>query len=129
MTRHKTGINKMSTSWTTIKNDVIHHGNVLTLPMTNLRDTHGASKLGATIIEEISRKLNEVGLGHIPEILPSTHTDRVRLYLKDSPIGKLMGEVVNPSPENDTLLKERVSHAPNHHADIIRQIHELVKEN
>jgi len=58
-------------SWDEIKQIVEKNGNVATLTMEQLRDAHGASKLGVNVRAEISSTLAGMGLGHVPQELPT----------------------------------------------------------
>lgn len=65
-------------SWDEIKHAVEKNGNLLTLTMQTLRDANGAQKLGSYIRDSISSTLAGMGLGHVPQELPSNQHENVR---------------------------------------------------
>lgn len=114
--------------WNAIKERVEKGGNVATFNMLELRDAHGAGKLGVKVRAEISDLLAGIGLGHIPAELPNYQHEQVRLYKKGTPVGQLIDCVLVPGEQNDKLLAEKFSSAGPDHADMIRRIREIVSE-
>ena len=114
--------------WNGIKGLVETNGDVVTVTMEDLRDAHGSGKLGVHVRAEISRALAGMGLGHVPQELPSYQHEQVRLYKNGTPIGDLIATVLNPGQQNDERLsKQFVSGGPDY-AGIVQKIRELVNE-
>lgn len=65
-------------------------GGVLTIGMAALRNLQGAGKLGSRVIEEIEAELEKRGLRHLPEQLPTSQDDSVRVFVSGGQIGKLI---------------------------------------
>ena len=114
--------------WASIKQEVENNGNVLTVDMETLRNAHGAAKLGVHVRTEISNQLAGIGLGHVPQELPTYQHDLVRLYKKGTPIGELIEMVLHPGAQYDTKLREQFSGKTVDYANIIAKIRELVSE-
>jgi hypothetical protein len=116
------------TSWNEIKNAVEKNGNVLTVTMEKLRDAHGAAKLGVHVRREISSALAGMGLGHVPQELPSYQHELVRLYKNGTPVGELIATVLTPGQQNDSKLIEQFGGGGVDYAGIVQKIRELVGE-
>lgn len=116
------------TSWNEIKEKVEANDNILTVTMTDLRDAAGKDKLGVHVRAEISKTLAGMGLGHIPQELPSYQHELVRLYKRGTPIGELIEMVMSPSEQNDRKLKEQIAEISVDYANIIERIRDLVSE-
>jgi hypothetical protein len=114
--------------WNSIKQDVENKGNMFTVTMETLRNVAGAGKLGIYVRQDISKTLAGMGLGHIPDPLPSYQHEQVRLYNRGTPIGDLIETVLAPGQQNDTKLSQQFGGTPVDHAAIIAQIRELVAE-
>lgn len=117
----------MST-WDEIKSNVEANDNVSTMIMSELRDATGKDKLGVHVRKEISKTLAGMGLGHIPQELPSYQHEAVRLYKRGTPVGDLIEMVMTPGESNDQKLKEQFEERTVDYARIIEQIRELVSE-
>ena len=115
-------------SWDDIKNKVEAHDNILTTIMSDLKDAIGKEKLGTHVRNEISKTLAGMGLGHIPQVLPSYQHESVRLYKRGTAVGDLIEMVLTPSELNDRKLKEQLSKDGVKYITIIEQIRELVAE-
>ena len=100
--------------------------NTFTATMGDLRDIHGAGKLGQHVASAISKKLAQMGVGHIPAGLPLAQNDQVRLFLHGTPIGTLISMVLTPGEANDSRLLEYVEENGTSHAEIINQIRDLI---
>ena len=114
--------------WNSIKQDVENNGNVLTVTMEALRNVIGAGKLGIYVRQDISKQLAGMGLGHIPDPLPTYQHEQVRLYKRGTPIGDFIETVLTPGPQNDTKLSQQFGAQAVDYAAIIAQIRELVAE-
>ena len=98
---------------------------VLTLTMRNLRDAHGAKKLGVHVRAGIRSDLVRQGLGHYPLDLPENQHEAVRVYLSGSPIADRINAVLNLSEETDVQLRQWVAGDAE---ETLQQIRELVCE-
>ena len=113
-------------SWDEIKQRVEENGNVVTLTMEELREAHGAARLGVNVRAEISSTLAGMGLGHIPEELPTYQNGLVRVYKNGTPIGELIRIVLTPGEQNDSKLTTQFGTGGVDHAAIVQKIRELV---
>ena len=93
--------------WNAIKDAVEKNGNVQTVTMEQLRDAHGAAKLGVHVRDAISSTLAGLGLGHVPEVLPTYQHELVRLYKRGTPVGDMITSVLTPGGQNDAKLTEQ----------------------
>lgn len=82
------------------------NGGVLTIRMEQLRDVHGAGKLGVHIRAGISDNLRQHGLGHHPPDLPNYQWDEVRIYKQGTAVGRLIEAVLSVSANNDEVIRE-----------------------
>ena len=114
--------------WNSIKQDVEKNGNVLTVTMEMLREAMGVGKLGIHVRADISKNLAGMGLGHVPQELPSYHHEQVRLYKRGTPIGELIETILTPGQQNDAKLAQQFSSEGVDQAAIIAKIRELVGE-
>ncbi|GIX04581.1 MAG: hypothetical protein KatS3mg114_0450 [Planctomycetaceae bacterium] len=112
--------------WNAIKSDVEKNGNVLKITMEQLREAHGSGKLGVHVRDAISSILAGMGLGHIPEVLPTYQHELVRLYKKGTPVGDLITTVLTPGAQNEAKLVEQFAGGVIDYAAIVQQIRELV---
>jgi hypothetical protein len=115
-------------SWDEIKQIVEKNGNVVTLTMEQLRDAHGASKLGVNVRAEISSTLAGMGLGHVPEELPFYQNEQVRVYKNGTPVGDLIATVLMPGQQNDSKLINQFAQTGADYAAIVQKIKELVAD-
>lgn len=69
-----------SESFNAIRQRVDSHGGVLTLKMRELREAHGAKSLGPHVVAEIQVLLENQGIGHSPQELPTNGGNNVRLH-------------------------------------------------
>ncbi len=115
-------------SWSEIKEKVEANDNVLTVPMTDLKDAVGKDKLGVHVRSEISKTLAGMGLGHIPQELPKNQNEYARLYKRGTAAGELIETVLSPGESNDRKLREQFADNGVNYAEIIEQIRDLVAE-
>ena len=113
-------------SWDEIKHKVEQNGNVVTFTMEELKNAHGASRLGVNVREEISKTLAGMGLGHVPEQLPTYQNELVRLYKKGTPAGDLITTVLTPGEQSDTKLVQQFSSTGTDYAAIVQKIKEII---
>jgi hypothetical protein len=114
--------------WNEIKLAVEKAGNVLTVSMEDLRNVHGAAKLGINVRTEISSTLAGMGLGHVPTDLPPWQHESVRLYKRGTPVGDFIQTVLTPGTQNDSSLVAKFAGDETNYLGIIEQIRELVAE-
>ena len=99
------------------------NGDLLTLEMATLRDVYGAGKLGVHVVAGISEKLDELGLGHYPAELPQQQWERVRVYSRRKPVGKLIRAALTLDDRSDKALREI---AGDDAAETLKKVKELV---
>lgn len=114
--------------WNAIKDAVEKNGDVKTVTMEELRNAHGAAKLGVHVRDTISSTLAGMGLGHIPEVLPTYQHELVRLYKRGTPVGDLISIVLTPGEQNDGRLVEQFTGGGVDYSAIVQKIRELVEE-
>ena len=96
--------------------------------MEQLREAHGAGRLGVHVRGEISRQLAGLGVGHVPQELPNFQHELVRLYKRGTPIGQLVEVVLTPGEQHDRTLAERFSIQGPDYAAIVEKIRDLVAD-
>lgn len=84
---------------------------LVVVSLEELRDVLGYKKLGKHVLAEIARELSGKGLGYFPrgaidENLEPRKTSTVRVFAKDSKVGRAISAVLEPSDTNDTFLIE-----------------------
>lgn len=102
----------MEEKFVEIKETLKKNGGVYTFRMEDLREAIGAGRLGVYVIDSITEKLKDEGLGHYPINLKDSNNqnDPVRLYLLGSQIAKLVDSVININiSSSDRYLREQVS--------------------
>lgn len=102
--------------------NVDSNGGLHRATMEELRDAHGASKLGVHVRSAIRSELASRGLGVLPNELPSYQHEEVRVFRLGSPIADIVNAVVTPSASGDMLLRE----VGGHEAEVLNKIRELV---
>jgi hypothetical protein len=115
-------------NWEEIKQEVETNGNLRTFTMETLREAHGSGKLGVHVRREISKSLAGMGLGHIPQELPNSQREQVRLYKRGTAVGELIETVLTPGESNDRKLVEKLAETDNDYVSIVEQIRDLVSE-
>lgn len=114
--------------WNELKENLEKNGHVLTVSMEQLRDAIGANKLGIHVRAEISRTLAGMGLGHVPQELPTYQHESVRLYKRGTPVGEFIEIVLAPGPQHDAALIQKFGAGGPDYAIVIQKIRELVSE-
>jgi len=109
-----------------IKAEVVRAGGLRTYPMRDVRDAAGIVKLGGVNVKQISEDLADLGLAHFPNPLPTNQDGRARLYVKGTPVGKVIDAAVNLSDKNDTYLRNVADNSGSE--EIIKRIRALVCE-
>jgi hypothetical protein len=77
------------------------NGGIVTLPMWEVREAHGAGRLGVNVCRAISAELDQLGLGYFPATLPANQTSYIRLWKKTSQVGKLMQAALGRKHRSD----------------------------
>ena len=99
--------------------------NTFTTTMGSLGDIHGAGKLGQHVATAISKKLAQMGVGHIPISLPLAQNDQVRLFLHGTAVGTMISTVLTPGEVNDSKLLAYAEEQGNA-AELLDQIRDLL---
>lgn len=117
-------------SWDRIKAAVEKNDGVLTVTMEKLRKVHGAKKLGKQVCSQISKGLSGMGLCHIPDVIPSSQEELVRLYKRGTTIGDFIATALAPGKVNDKKLVARFGDedVDVDYGAMIESIRELVAE-
>lgn len=79
---------------------------VMSVNMVDLRNAIGAGRLGIHVRREISEDLQELRIGHVPEELPDSQWDVIRLYDVDSEAGKLIQAVLTVGEKGDRRIRQ-----------------------
>src|SRR5580693_6995021 len=87
--------------------EVKENGDVLTVPMRRLKDLYGGFRLKSLIRQSIKDGLLYRQLGFVggPE-LPSSENDTVRLYIKGTPVARIIEAVELEGARGDERLRE-----------------------
>ncbi|GAA4283040.1 hypothetical protein GCM10022261_05710 [Brevibacterium daeguense] len=94
-----------------LRQQVQESGGVLTVEAWVLREAQGAGRLTRGINEAICDSLAANGMGaipHTPDLMPTNQEGLVRLYTKDSPVGKVLEAANIPGEDNDHFILESV---------------------
>jgi hypothetical protein len=83
--------------------------NLITLRMKELRDIHGAERLGVHVCSAISGELARFGLAHYPKILPDHQDSQVRIFKKRSPVGSLIAAALKITSNHDSMIRKAAS--------------------
>lgn len=99
--------------------------------LLRLREVFGYKRLGNRVLWDIAQELTNHGLGYFPkEILDANDQPRqweeLRIFRKQSPVGKLIGAVLEPSYENDVFLKEASAADDTNAAAVLDQIRTIL---
>lgn len=113
-----------------LKELVVKNGDVLTVTMGNLRDAHGAAKIGKFVIAGIQDSLAKLGLKTFPKELPMFQYECVRVYSDGTAVSKLFSAMLEVSNwdyldanhEADQLIRETVNNEAQEALIQIRQI-------
>lgn len=108
-----------------VERAVAANGGVKTFEMWELRDVHGADRLGKHVVSAISANLADAGLMHYPEDLPLSQLEKVRLFKRSSPVGRLMAAMNTLDRDSDNTLREL---AGSEAQSTLQKIRELVCE-
>lgn len=96
--------------------DVAEAG-IVTTTLGDLRQRiANVDRLGKHVLALIRQRLDANGIGYFPKDVLTAESPRqhheVRLYVRDSEIGRVVEAVLNPSLTGDCILKEKALSAP-----------------
>jgi hypothetical protein len=100
-------------------------GGLATFEMWELREAHGAGRLGVHVRANISRALRGTGLAHYPDPLPDRQSALVRIYRQGSRAAALIDAVLDPTQESDEAIREAIGGEAQ---TVLEQVRELVCE-
>lgn len=106
-----------------VRDDVIANSDVLTMTEADLRDAHGAGRLGVHVRSNITKGLDGLGLSHYPLVLSGEQLNPVRVYRRGTPAADLIGAVINASAGGDAEIREKVAGEA---TEILGRVRELV---
>ncbi len=89
-----------------IYNRVKDADGVLTVPMKELKELHGAQRLKELVRESIVTHLNYRQIGFTGGELPNSENESVRLYLKGTPVARIIEAVELKGARGDQQLRE-----------------------
>jgi len=76
-----------------IHQDIKKNGDVLTVPMKRLKTLHGAERLKSLVRQSIQDHLSYRQIGFVGQELPASENESVRLYLKGTPVARIIETV------------------------------------
>jgi len=98
-------------------------GGVITLPMWIIRNAYGAERLGVNVIANIGEELDGLGIGHLPKKLPADQLAYARVYLKKSPVGRVIKAALELNPDQDPALRKLTNEKAD---EVLKKVRELV---
>jgi hypothetical protein len=78
---------------------------LMTLFMWQVRDAHGAGRLGVNVCTEIASEFEELGIRHNPSKIPSEQGTMIRLWRAKSAVDKLIRAARKVGYEYDEELR------------------------
>lgn len=109
-----------------LKAEIIGSGGFVLRSMGQLRDVHGAGKLGAVVVENIAEKLIAVGLSHFPEDLPTTQAESVFVYQIGMPPARLFDALKAMDDESSAVINSFINPGESKDTETVKKIRELV---
>lgn len=109
----------------------VEEDQITVIELQVLKDIFSFRRLGNRVLTEIASKLTSKGISYFPretlENNPSPrHWEEIRLYKKDSEVGKIIESVLNPTLESDTYLIETASSKEGQAAAILDDIRKIL---
>lgn len=89
-----------------IHQDIKQNGDVLTVPMKRLKTLHGAERLKSLVRQSIQNHLSYRQIGFVGDELPASENESVRLYLKGTPVARIIEAVQLKGASGDRQLRE-----------------------
>ncbi|MCD2129560.1 hypothetical protein, partial [Rhodococcus ruber] len=104
---------------------------LVVVSLQDLREMLEYKKLGPRVLAEVSTTLSGVGLGYYPRSVIDDNPqprqwEEVRIYAKNSAVGKVVEAVLEPGTANDTFLLEVANADDARAAEILDQIRTLI---
>jgi hypothetical protein len=96
---------------------------VVTVPMWTIRDAYGAERLGVNVVAHISEELEGRGIGHLPAQLPQNQWAMARVFLKNTPVGRVLKAAGDLDPAQDSTLRKLTNEKAD---DLLKRVRELV---
>lgn len=109
--------------WQEFRAELKAREGVMSVEMEVLRQLEGYLRMGTVIGEQLSKKLQGLGIGHSGPELPRYSSDLVRLFILGSPAAELMGAVQNPGEQQDEVIRRAVA---SDSQEVLRKIKGLV---
>jgi hypothetical protein len=81
------------TSWDDLRKAVEDNGGVLRIYMLDLKELQNSRRLGINVRTDISRRLAGLGLGHLPDELPSYQENELVLFQLGTPAADVVEAV------------------------------------
>lgn len=106
-----------------LENTVDQDGGIKSFSMKKLRDVHGAGKLGVHVVLGISNELDSRGLSHYPTELPTDQWEMVKIYRKNSTVGKFMTAALSVDETSNKIIRQLCASEAD---KILQRIRELV---
>ncbi|MFD8478223.1 hypothetical protein [Kitasatospora sp. NPDC059673] len=93
--------------WDTLRHVVTANGGVSRVAMWLLRDLEEKGRLGVHVRSAISRRLDGLGLAHLPAELPSDQYDIITVYRRGTPAATVIDAIYHNgnSVEAETALR------------------------
>lgn len=100
--------------------------------LQELRESIGYRKLGPLVLNSVAEKLVGQGIGYFPEwVIDANDMPRgrqeVRVFLKDSQLGRIVQSVLEPTDTGDRRLLELVGEGDSSAADKLEQIRTILE--
>lgn len=112
--------------------DILTDGDALqVVSLQSLRQAIGYKKLGPLVLETVGQKLAGQGIGYFPpEVIDDNDLPRgwqeVRVFLTDSPLGKTVKAILDPTESGDRRLME-LAEGDSATADKLEQIRAILE--
>ncbi len=105
---------------------------IMVVSLQELREALDYKKLGPRVLVEVAQKLSGQGLGYFPRDTIDNNVEpraweEVRVYLKDSALGKVVQSVLDPTESGDTYLLE-LADGDNSAAEMLDAIRKVLGE-
>ena len=97
------------TDWSKLRAELEVREGVMSVDMHVLRRLNDSRRMGTVIGEQISKKLQSLGIGHFGPELPRYSDDMVRLFILGSSAAELMGAIQNPGEQQDEVIRRAVA--------------------
>lgn len=115
-------------SWDDLKKEVEENKSVLSITMLRLKDISGSGRLGIHVISDMQKELAGCGIGHVPQKLPNSQDQVVRLYKKGTDVGDFIELVLTPGAAQDKKIVETLSSKQSNYLEIVQQIRDLIDD-